>query len=133
MGRVCMGRVCYGPSLSWAEFVMGRVVQLPSIRTSTTGQFGPRPLVNSEPFLLVNSDLKNKNSLVNSDLFCWSIRTFSIGQFGPFSLVNSDLFHWSIRTFALCIFHKENCVQIKNEPSITDFLPCCMMVSHFIR
>ena len=30
MGRVCMGRVCYGPSLSWAEFVMGRVVQLPS-------------------------------------------------------------------------------------------------------
>ena len=32
MGRVCMGRVCYGPSLSWAEFVMGRVVQLPRIR-----------------------------------------------------------------------------------------------------
>ena len=36
MGRVCMvpdlvaelvmGRVCYGPSLSWAEFVMGRDV-----------------------------------------------------------------------------------------------------------
>ena len=25
-----MGRVGYGPSLSWAEFVMGRVVQLPS-------------------------------------------------------------------------------------------------------
>ena len=25
-----MGRVCYGPSLSWAEFVMGRVVQLPN-------------------------------------------------------------------------------------------------------
>ena len=24
-----MRRVCYGPSLSWAEFVMGRVVQLP--------------------------------------------------------------------------------------------------------
>ena len=30
MGRVCMGRVCYGPSLSWAEFVMSRVVQLPN-------------------------------------------------------------------------------------------------------
>ena len=27
-----MGRVCYGPSLSWAEFVMGRVVQLPFFR-----------------------------------------------------------------------------------------------------
>ena len=36
MGRVCMvrdlvaelvmGRICYGPSLSWAEFVMGRDV-----------------------------------------------------------------------------------------------------------
>ena len=36
MGRVCMvrdlvaefamGRVCYGPSYSWAEFVMGRDV-----------------------------------------------------------------------------------------------------------
>ena len=29
MGRVCMGRVGYGPSLSWAEFVMGRDVLLP--------------------------------------------------------------------------------------------------------
>ena len=29
MGRVCMGRVGYGPSLCWAEFVMGRDVQLP--------------------------------------------------------------------------------------------------------
>ena len=26
-----MGRVGYGPSLSWAEFVMGRDVQLPFI------------------------------------------------------------------------------------------------------
>ena len=32
MGRVCLGRVCYGPSLSWAEFVMGRVVQIPFYR-----------------------------------------------------------------------------------------------------
>ena len=31
MGRVCMGRVGYGPSLSWAEFVMGQDVQLPYI------------------------------------------------------------------------------------------------------
>ena len=88
-----------------------------SIRTFPVGQFGPFPLVNSE------------------------IRTFSVGQFGPFPLVNSDLlslvnsnlFHWSIWTFALCIFHKENCVQLKNEPSFTSFLPFCMTVSHFIR
>ena len=31
MGRVCVGRLCYGPSLQWAEFVMGRDVQLPEI------------------------------------------------------------------------------------------------------
>ena len=34
MGRVCMGRVGYGPSLSWAENVMGRDVQLPISYTS---------------------------------------------------------------------------------------------------
>ena len=45
------------------------------IRTLTTGQFRPWPLV-------------------NSDLFFWLIRTFSFGWFGPFStfpLANSDL------------------------------------------
>ena len=30
MGRVCVGRLCYGPSLQWAEFAMGRDVQLPA-------------------------------------------------------------------------------------------------------
>ena len=29
MGRGCVGRLCYGPSLQWAEFAMGRDVQLP--------------------------------------------------------------------------------------------------------
>ena len=73
------------------------------------GLFNPDPknsaLVNSVPdhlsvrtFLLVNSDRKKKISLVNSDLFHWSIRTFSIGQFGPFPLINSDLFQCSVRT-----------------------------------
>ena len=33
MARVCMCRVGYGSSLSWAEFVMGRDVQLPRYRT----------------------------------------------------------------------------------------------------
>ena len=28
MDRVCMCQLCYGPSLSWAEFVTSRVVQL---------------------------------------------------------------------------------------------------------
>ena len=29
VAELVMGRVGYGPSLSWAEFVMGRDVQLP--------------------------------------------------------------------------------------------------------
>ena len=32
MGRICMGRLCYESSLSWAEFVIGWVVQLPLTR-----------------------------------------------------------------------------------------------------
>ena len=45
-----------------------------------------------------NSDLIKYFSLVNSDLFHWSIRTLSV--------VNSDLFHWSIRT--LPVVNSEN-------------------------
>ena len=55
-------------------------------------QFGPRPLVNSDPDHWSIRTAKRK--------ILWSIRTFSIGQFGPFPLTNSDLFHWSIRTFS---------------------------------
>ena len=47
---------------------------------------------------MVNSDLIKYFSLVNSDLFHWSIRTLSG--------VNSDLFHWSIRT--LPVVNSEN-------------------------
>ena len=103
-------------------------------------KFGPRPLVNSDPdhwsirtlfyWLIRTSKRKilwsirtfslgqfGPFQLVNSDLFLWSIRTFSIGQFGPFPLVNSDLFHCLVRIFELCIFLLENCVQSKNEPT----------------
>ena len=38
MGRVCVGRLCYGPSLQWAEFAMGRDVQLPSVLLNTSRQ-----------------------------------------------------------------------------------------------
>ena len=38
MGRICVGRLCYGPSLQWAEFAMGRDVQLPfSVFSRTAG------------------------------------------------------------------------------------------------
>ena len=32
VAELVMGRVCYGPSLSWAEFVMGRDVPESRIR-----------------------------------------------------------------------------------------------------
>ena len=38
MGRVCTGRVGYWPSLSWAEFVMGRDVQLPINHNDVAGK-----------------------------------------------------------------------------------------------
>ena len=38
MGRICVGRLCYGSSLQWAEFAMGRDVQLPfSVFSRTSG------------------------------------------------------------------------------------------------
>ena len=60
---------------------------------------------------LVISDPKN-STLVNSDFEHWSIRTSTIGRFGPIfigqfgpekrkSLVSSDLFYWSIQTVSL--------------------------------
>ena len=83
----------FGPSQFGPYFIRPQ-----SIRTLTLGQFGPRPLVNSDLFVMVNSDLIKYFSLVNSDLFHWSIRTLSV--------VNSDLFHWSIRT--LPVVNSEN-------------------------
>ena len=69
------------------------------------GQFGPRPLVNSDLFVMVNSDLIRYFSLVNSDLIS--------DQFGPFSLVNSDLTSGQFGKFLLvssdltsCRFHQ---------------------------
>ena len=47
MGQVCMGQLCNGPSLQWAEFAMGRDVQLPTLQlqraflSKSTGQTSP--------------------------------------------------------------------------------------------
>ena len=54
-----------------------------TIRTSNTGQFGPRSLVNSDLFIGQFGPQQEK----------------LLGQFGPFRLVSSGLFHWSIWTF----------------------------------
>ena len=63
-------------------------------------QFGPRPLVSSDPDHWSIRTLFNWSIRTSIRKNLWSIRTFSIGQFGPFPFVNSDLFHWSIRTFS---------------------------------
>ena len=64
------------------------------------GQFGPRPLVNSDPDHWSIRTLFYWSIRTAKRKILWSIRTFSIGQFGPFPLANSDLFHWSVRTFS---------------------------------
>ena len=96
-------------------------------------QFGPRPLVTSYLDHWSLRTIFHWSVRTSKIKILWSIPTFSVGQFGPFPLVNSDLFlwsirtffHWSIRTFALCVFHKENYGQIKNESS---FLISCRAV-----
>ena len=45
MGRVCMGRLGNGPSLQWAEFAMGRDVQLPAQRSIHTAKCPRNDLV----------------------------------------------------------------------------------------
>ena len=44
MGRVCVGRLCYGPSLQWAEFAMGRDVQLPCTSMSNPNTTESTPM-----------------------------------------------------------------------------------------
>ena len=61
---------------------------------------------------MVNSDLIKYFSLVNSDLFHWSIRTLSV--------VNSDLFHWSIRT--LPVVNSENFYWSVRTLLVVDFI-----------
>ena len=91
----------YKSQLSKQNIVKVQGMPQKSIRTLTIGQFGPRPLVNSDLFIMVNSDLIKYFSLVNSDLFHWSIRTFFIGQFGPYQE--------SIRTFSIGHFGLTSC------------------------
>ena len=64
-------------------------------------QFGPRPLVNSDPDHWSIRTLFYWSIRSSKIKILWSIRTFSVNQFGPFPLVNSDLFRWSIRTFSI--------------------------------
>ena len=60
MGRVCTGRVGYGPSLSWAEFVMGRDVQLPFlVARSPTKKINK---INVLPFE-TRSQIKDENAI----------------------------------------------------------------------
>ena len=66
-----MGRVCYGPSLSWAEFVMGRVCHGPSLLWAELSSY-PR-----EEFLhkVINNDnnFKTENDVgPDRTRLCWN-------------------------------------------------------------
>ena len=69
-----------------------------SIRTPTTGQFGPYFIGQFGPQLEKIFGQFGPFLLVNSDLFHWSIQTFSFGQFGPIPLVNLYNLLWQITT-----------------------------------
>ena len=78
-----------------------------SIRTPTTGQFGPFCNGQFGPHQIFFFGQFGPFSLVNSDLIS--------GQFGPFSLVNSDLTSGQFGKFLLvssdlisCRFHKSS-------------------------
>ena len=73
MGRVCVGRLCYGPSLQWAEFAMGRDVQLPLYRTDTA--IGQTNLVMSFTLLPLEvfDKLSNLLELFQTSLLKWII------------------------------------------------------------
>ena len=64
-------------------------------------QFGPRPLVNSDPDHWSIRTLFYWSIRTSKIKILWSLRTFSVGQFGPFPFVNSDLFRLSIWTFSI--------------------------------
>ena len=66
-----------------------------------SSQFGPRPLINSDPDHWSIRTLFNWSIRTSKRKILWSIRTFSLGQFGPFPLFNSDIFLCSIRTFSI--------------------------------
>ena len=59
MGRVCVGRLCYGPSLQWAEFAMGRDVQLPAIYVPAVCGLRGQFLIGSGDSFLLAVDEKN--------------------------------------------------------------------------
>ena len=81
-----------------------------SIRTPTTGQFGPFFIGQFGPQKEKFFGQFGPFPLVNSDLFQWSIRTFSNGQFGPLHYV----FFIKKTVFRL----KTSRPNIKNETSI---------------
>ena len=78
MGRVCVGRLCYGPSLQWAEFAMGRDVQLPNICTKAN-----RTLRFLRSNLIGGMSTGYKNNRHTSDWCGQSWSRVKSGNFGP--------------------------------------------------
>ena len=62
-------------------------------------QLGPLPLVNLESNHWSIWTFFYWSIWTSSNIILWSIRTISIGRFGPFQLVNSDLTSGQFRPF----------------------------------
>ena len=100
----------FGPSQFWTLFYSALVnsdLDPCSIRTPTTGQFGPFCNGQFGPHQIFFYGQFGPFSLVNSDLIS--------GQFGPFSLVNSDITSGQFGKFILvssdltsCRFHQSS-------------------------
>ena len=103
--------------MAFCELWTIRTLANSALVNSDPKKFGPsqivlRPPVNSDPDHWSIRTLFNWSIRTSKRKILWSIRTFSLGQFGPFPLVNSDLFplvnsdlfHWSIRTIYIMYF-----------------------------
>ena len=84
MGRVCVGRLCYGPSLQWAEFAMltGR---FGPIHVRISGRFGPIP------FRSGRFGLGRFGPIIEVGRF----GPILVGRFGPLYFIGNNKYFWS--------------------------------------
>ena len=89
-----MGRLCYGPSLQWAEFAMGRDVQLPN------GPFCPWSVLSMDRYVHTSAKICDKN--MTSEfvfIFCCALICFCFWH--CFQFHKTDVLN-DLRGLAVC-------------------------------